>query len=1029
MPPSTQQRALSSQQRAAVEREAAKICVVAGPGSGKTRVLIERFAWLVESRGVDPGRILAITFTEKAANEMKRRLDERFAHRPDLREKIETAWLSTIDAFCARLLGEHAISAGLPPDFIVLDGPQAERMRKDSGEEILDELYQEKPETMRRLLESLEGDLADTLIELYETMRLSGRSGDASGPAPDGLPSPVLPEARELARTISAGSLTGDDAAALRKWTQRLLALPDTISRGHLELAANFHINLNRIFPKSSPAYQAASRLKKETLPQLEAQWLEEWHAGVPELIREALARLHRRFEEKKRQQGAVDFAGLEEKTIELLENTETARLLVGSRFDHVLMDELQDTNRLQWRLINLLGGNLFAVGDVNQSIYGFRHADRSVFEEYRQTAQIEELTENYRSRQEILEAVSRVLNGQPGVEPRALEARRAFPAAHGAVVDRLLGSAEGAAPAPPVRAGSAADAEADLVATRIREWVDSKERECRDIAILVRTLGSTPPFEQALARYGIPFLLSGGRTFLEARETRDLMALLAALANPLDEIALVTVLRSPLIGTAWTDERLLRESHEGWQAEFERLFGRVRKLAGHFAPDRLIAAALQERGYFETLGERERSNVDKFFGWLRREHRARPRPLAEMLEDLEALRDLRGEAEAPPPDSSQAVRIMTIHAAKGLEFPVVFLAAMHRGPERRLPAILFAPDRGLGIKWRNPVSGTSAPSAVYRELAEHQKQCDDAEESRLLYVAMTRAEDRLILSYAERKRPSRWMKLADLVDQVQPTGRVGFSPREASASPSMSGAEAPRGLKSALHDSLVSVTDVVLFHACPRKYYLERYLRLDSEPAVPDSDAIAFGAEVHRALAGGSTSCAEAADAAGRFHSSSLGRRAARASRVEREFDFLLAVGDVVEDVLVAGQIDLWFEEGGELILVDYKTTRDESAAGEYELQLRLYALALERYAGRLPDRAVLFFSLSGNVAEVSLTSEDLESARGAIRSLAAAQESLEFPMNPGQRCRRCAFFQNPCPAELGAFAFGGHFPLQSSP
>jgi ATP-dependent helicase/nuclease subunit A len=993
MPLSSQRRALSSQQRAAVEREAAKICVVAGPGSGKTRVLIERFAWLVECRGMDPGRILAITFTEKAATEMKRRLDERFAHRPDLREKIETAWLSTIDAFCARLLGEHAISAGLPPDFTVLDAPQAERMRKDSAHEILDELYGERPEIMRRLLESLEGDLADTLIEVYETMRLAGSSGAVCTPATD-----LFPEARELARTISAGSLTGDDATALLEWTQHLLALADTISREHLELAANFHVNLTRISPKNSPAYQAASRLKKEILPQLEAQWLEEWYAGVLELIGEALTRLHRRFEEKKRQQGAVDFAGLEEKTIELLENDETVRLLVGGRFDHVLMDELQDTNRLQWRLMNLFGGNLFAVGDINQSIYGFRHADRSIFEEVRQTAHIEELTENYRSRQEILEAVSRLLNGQPGVEPRALEAKRAFPAAHGAVVDRLVGSGERAA-------------EADLVAARIREWVDSEERRYRDIAILVRTTGATPPFERALARYGIPFVLSGGRTFLEARETRDLMALVAALANPQDEIALVTVLRSPLAGTAWTDERLLRESHEGWQAEFERLFGRVRKLAGHFAPDRLIAAALEERGYFETLGERERSNVDKFFGWLRREHRTRPRPLAQMLEDLEALRESRGEAEAPPPDAADAVRIMSIHAAKGLEFPVVFLAAMHRGPERRLPAILFAPDRGLGIKWRNPVSGTSAPNGAYRELAERRNQRDEAEESRLLYVAMTRAEDRLILSYAERKRPSRWMKLADLVEQAQSVegrretsvlGRAGFSPRGNSV-PLGSEAEASRGLKSALHDSLVFVTDVALFHGCPRQYYLERYLGLNSESAVPDSGA----------------------EAAWRFHSSGLGRRAARASRIEREFDFLL----LVEDVLVAGQIDLWFEEGGELILVDYKATSEESSAGEYELQLRLYALALAHYAGRLPDRAVLFFPLSGDAAEVSLTSEDLESARATIRSLARAQELLEFPMNPGQRCLRCAFFQNPCPAELGAAAFGGHFPLQRSP
>jgi CRISPR-associated protein Cas4 len=240
-------------------------------------------------------------------------------------------------------------------------------------------------------------------------------------------------------------------------------------------------------------------------------------------------------------------------------------------------------------------------------------------------------------------------------------------------------------------------------------------------------------------------------------------------------------------------------------------------------------------------------------------------------------------------------------------------------------------------------------------------------------------------------------------VGQASACGGFQAAPTSGTASGRESPAQA-KARPTGQYDASLSVTDVALFYSCPRKYYLERYLGLDSDP---DADAT------------------EAAEAARRFHSSELGRRAARASRIEREFDFLLAA----EDVLVAGQIDLWFEEGGELILVDYKTTCDESAAGEYELQLRLYALALERYAGRLPDRAVLFFSLSGNVMEVSLTSEDLESARAAIRSLSAAQESLAFPMNPGQRCHRCAFFQNRCPAELGAFAFGGHFPLQRGP
>ena len=125
---------LSPDQRAAVERTGQDVCVVAGPGSGKTRVLIERFAWLVEHRGVDPARILAITFTEKAATEIKQRLIERFTSNSGLREAIERAWVSTIHGFCARLLRENAIAAGLAPDFSVLDQAPAERLARESVE-------------------------------------------------------------------------------------------------------------------------------------------------------------------------------------------------------------------------------------------------------------------------------------------------------------------------------------------------------------------------------------------------------------------------------------------------------------------------------------------------------------------------------------------------------------------------------------------------------------------------------------------------------------------------------------------------------------------------------------------------------------------------------------------------------------------------------------------------------------------------------------------------------------------------------
>ena len=1007
---------LSAEQLAAVERSGQDVCVVAGPGSGKTRVLVERFAWLVECKDADPTRILAITFTEKAATAMKRKLVERFAHRQKVRERVERAWVATIDAFCARLLRENAIEAGLAPDFSVLDEGSAKRIRREAAEQALDELFQERPDEMRRLLEGLalstsddarQIDLAASLLEAHESMRLAGvreLPAAISSRAND-----VLPEARRLAAEVGCEAAWSN----LHDWVREFLALPaEPVTRQHFEVLDRFKANLTG----KKKGRETVKQLRGDVLPQLAAQWILEWHSGLPELLREAVARLDRDYREAKRRESTVDFADLEELAIELLESHAELRERIVNQFDHVLMDELQDTNRLQWKLMGLIRRqNFFAVGDINQSIYGFRHADRTVFEGYRtelreKGSHIDELTGNYRSRQAILDAVTEVLRGSEGVEPRELVARRAVafmdgPAVGHHLVERLVGTGE-----------HAAEAEAELVAERIAEWAQDG-RKWGDFAILVRALHSAEHFESALEARGIPFLVSGGRTFLEARETLDLMALLAAMVNPLDEIATVGVLRGPLVG--WSEEELLRAGAEGRRQHIERLFGRARKLAGFVAPDRLLAMALDECGYAAGLSDRGRANVDKFLSWIRREFRNKPRPLAELLEDLEAMREARAEAEAPAQQAADAVNIMTIHAAKGLEFPVVFVSALHAGRKNSTPVLLFSADLGLGAKWRNPATGESQKDDVHAALSVRRKDDEKGEEDRLLYVAMTRAEDRLILSYARKKQSSPWQKRAEAGIGAE-TGADRATEIHASLSNHLDTAMPELVLEPAevtdLHDSSAAVTDVALFAACPRKYYLSRYLGLTQEPTGPGTGAIELGLEAHKALAEQPSGprealSADALELVRRFEESQLGQRAARATQVEREFDFLLAV----EDVVLRGQIDLWFEEGGELTLVDYKTDRDEGGVAEYALQLRLYALALERYAGRLPDRAALCFLRSGTVVEVSVSVADLEDARAAVRALESAQNSLKFPMKIGEQCRRCPFYGGLCPAKLG--------------
>jgi CRISPR/Cas system-associated exonuclease Cas4 (RecB family) len=218
--------------------------------------------------------------------------------------------------------------------------------------------------------------------------------------------------------------------------------------------------------------------------------------------------------------------------------------------------------------------------------------------------------------------------------------------------------------------------------------------------------------------------------------------------------------------------------------------------------------------------------------------------------------------------------------------------------------------------------------------------------------------------------------------------------------------------------DGNASVTGIVEFAKCPRAYYLEHYLVFSGDRPRGRSDAIPaaeLGSQVHALLAGATVPDPEpeALRLADVFRQSPLGRRAAQAGRVEREFDFLMAV----EDLVIRGQVDLWFEEGGEVVLVDYKTddvTRQQAheRARDYALQLRLYAMAVERAAGRPPSRAWLHFLRPNTVVEVDLAPSLLDSPEQIVRDFQEAQASLDFSMNTGDRCHRCPFVRDLCPA-----------------
>jgi ATP-dependent exoDNAse (exonuclease V) beta subunit len=1023
-------------------------CVVAGPGSGKTTVLVEYFRRLVAA-GVDPLRILAITFTEKAAGNMRKKLAQAFQDQPEIRARLERAWVSTVHGFCARLLRENAVFAGVDPEFRVLDATESWRMQQEAMRNGIDALFAEHLEGMRGMIRGLSSyDFEQCVLSAYDTMRGAGIGVEqlTGFPVPERVTVQQIHDSLNAIRRESLSAWNYQQKQHLESALEgagRIAAADGPLEA--LRAIGNFDCNLQKC-KRGNNAYELL-RGMREQIVKSEYSLVTALYAPQRELLIELLRRFDRIYRDRKVRASALDFADLEEYSVRLLAAHPDTQARLRAQFDHILMDEFQDTNGQQARLIQLIRppDRFYAVGDINQSIFGFRHAEPQGFAQYRDEIadggrHLVQLVANFRSRAEILSAVETVTRGAKGIEDRALVAGRAFDGTPEYSVEVI------AAPEPQV--------EAQWVARRILELAGAGQ--FKDFAVLVRNTEVIPDFTNAFDAAGIPYLVNRGRGFYASRDVNDLTHLLRVVANPRDEISLAVVLRSPLVNAS--EEALLRlkmtgdnlgaalgRSEEPQLARFRARLHEWRLRREYVTFDRLLLEAIDDCGYPAS------PNIDKFLGQAR--DAAGRMSLDEFVVELAQVREENPrEPDAPPEDSANAVKIMTVHSAKGLEFPVVFVAAIHKGVDTSVPAVAFSRHFGLGARWRNPVSGEDKDDLFQHALRTEWKLREEQESSRLLYVAMTRAEQRLILSFsATERKPANWAKLVverlgidpavpgdRVITYSAPDGkpwraRVLTAPaapdllrRSPAPEEEVAVQEAPPPLVTDQQDSNATVTALALFASCPRQYYLARYLgfegrvrKLQADESTVDFDLNAgeFGTQVHVLLAGMTVPSpnSEALRLAEVFRQSALGKRAARATRIEREFDFLMAV----EDLVIRGQVDLWFEENGELVVVDYKTDAVNAAeaavrARDYALQLRLYAMAIERLAGRAPDRAWLYFLRPNVAVEVDLTPSLIESPEQIVRDFQEAQSKLLFPMNEGEHCRRCPFYRDLCPAPL---------------
>ncbi|MCK5772377.1 MAG: UvrD-helicase domain-containing protein [Thermoplasmata archaeon] len=801
------------------------LAVTAGAGSGKTRVLVERYLSILElDDNVSPRNILALTFTEKASAEMKERvrigIQEKFNDTSHLGwerklSELEGADISTIHSFCTGLIRKEPIHCGVDPDFHVITGGEEVYLRREAMKELFTR-RSSCSEPLRRLLvdhgsrnvrsmlnflmrekirlpEPLSGEVAmeragtfwDLALSELRERALADVDGVGSAvsvlsdlPVPRDKKDPAVRMLDSLSPLLewfaSSGSNATDPSTFLARIGKSLGALltKKGVGRSTKRMGSSkvwgddlerFRENINVLISFAHDHRGVIGFLGRNDLVQRGKERLLD--------LMEVYSVYEGIYQRSKLRENGLDLDDLITTALQLLKDDRdglVARL--RTRYRYLLIDEFQDTDPRQWRMIEILWGdgkecNLFIVGDPKQSIYGFRSADVRLFNrakgllEGMDDGDVVSLDMNFRSRSEIMELVNLLFpeifqegSGGWNVEFHPLDPHRA-----GGGKISFIGVVD--KPSPELREGIAV---ARTIKRAVREgWpVGEEDRplEVGDVAILIPARTGLRFYEEALRRENVPYQVYKGKGFFERQEIFDVFQMVRFLAHPHDDVALASVLKGPIFRLS--DDDLMRVSLSDGPtfreklsktAEFENVSGELERYINYgrsLPPHSSLYRILVESGMYAAVGgSRGGNNIDKLVELVSSEMDGVD--MEEVAANLGRLLDeAPTEGEADPGAGNDKVTIMTVHASKGLEWPMVCVMGMHH--EMALfgrSGVALHPERGVSMKAYDPSDGSLVDPPSWILTRDEVREMEHQERKRLFYVACTRGRDHLVMS------------------------------------------------------------------------------------------------------------------------------------------------------------------------------------------------------------------------------------------------------------------------------------------